>query len=58
VKLSKDRFFSGVNDNLEVVAAQTSLSTARNLYVRALAKYNVARIKLAVALGVIQGFQL
>ncbi|MGB5809749.1 MAG: TolC family protein [Polyangiales bacterium] len=58
LKLSRDRFFNGVSDNLELVASQTSLSTARNQYVRALAKYNDARIQLAVALGSIQGFTL
>ncbi|MEM8605961.1 MAG: TolC family protein [Myxococcota bacterium] len=58
LKLSRDRFFNGVSDNLELVAAQTSLATARNQYVQALAKYNDSRIKLAVAVGVIDGFQL
>ena len=58
LKLSRDRFFNGVSDNLELVAAQTSLANARNAHVRALAKYNTARIKLAVALGVIEGFEL
>ena len=58
LKLSRDRFFSGVGDNLEVVAAQAVLATSRNRNVRALAKYNNSRIKLAVAVGIIKGFQL
>jgi len=58
LKLSRDRFFSGVGDNLEVVAAQAVLATSRNRRVRALAKYNNSRIKLAVAVGIIKGFQL
>lgn len=58
LKLSRDRFFNGVSDNLELVAAQASLATARNQYVQALAKYNDSRIKLAVAVGIINGFQL
>lgn len=58
LKLSRDRFFNGVSDNLELVAAQASLATARNQHVQALAKYNDSRIKLAVAVGVIGGFQL
>ncbi|MEM7434396.1 MAG: TolC family protein [Myxococcota bacterium] len=58
LKLSKDRFFNGVSDNLELVAAQSSLANARNQLVRSLAKYNDSRIKLAVAVGVIDGFKL
>lgn len=57
LKLSRDRFFNGVSDNLELVSAQAALATARNQQIRALAKYNDARIQLAVALGIIQGFQ-
>ena len=58
LKLSKDRFFSGVSDNLELVAAQAALADSRALYTRALGRYNTARVKLAIALGIIQGFEL
>ena len=57
LKLSKDRFFTGVGDNLELVAAQTGLADAQVSYVEALAKYADARIKLAIALGNINDFK-
>jgi len=57
LELTRDRFFEGVDDNLELVKAQTTLADARDSYIQALATYNTARIELAFALGKIQDFQ-
>jgi outer membrane protein TolC len=51
LEMSRDRFKSGVADNLEVVTAQTTLADARNVQVTALAQHNAARLNLAAALG-------
>ena len=51
LEMSRDRFRSGVADNLEVVTAQTTLANARNVQVTALAQHNAARLNLAAALG-------
>ena len=51
LEMSRDRFKSGVADNLEVVTAQTSLADARDAQVKALAQHNAARLNLAAALG-------
>jgi len=58
LELARERFFAGVGDNLEVVHAQSSLATARDAYIRALADYNNARIRLATAMGTIDQFEL
>ena len=51
LEMARDRFRSGVGDNLEVVTAQTSLANARDAQVKALAQHNAARLNLAAALG-------
>ena len=48
---SRDRFSSGVTDNIEVVQAQQSLADANNAYIASLYSYNVAKISLARAIG-------
>ncbi len=57
LQLARERFFTGVGDNLEVVQAQASLANAQDAYVQALGKYNTARVKLAVAMGTTETFQ-
>ena len=49
---SRDRFASGVTDNIEVVQAQQSLADANDAYIASLYLYNVAKISLARATGV------
>jgi len=49
---SRDRFTSGVTDNIEVVQAQESLADANDAYIVSLYSYNVAKISLARAIGV------
>lgn len=49
---SRDRFRSGVTDNIEVVQAQDALATANDAYIASLYSYNVAKISLARAIGV------
>ena len=49
---SRDRFASGVTDNIEVVQAQESLADANDAYIASLYRYNAAKISLARALGV------
>ncbi len=49
---ARDRFTSGVADNLEVVQAQESVATANQSYIASLYSYNLAKISLARALGV------
>jgi outer membrane protein TolC len=49
---SRDRFSSGVTDNIEVVQAQDALATANDAYIASLYSYNVAKISLARAIGV------
>jgi outer membrane protein TolC len=49
---SRDRFASGVTDNIEVVQAQDALATATDAYIASLYSYNVAKISLARATGV------
>ena len=49
---SRDRFASGVTDNIEVVQAQESLSDANDAYISSLFRYNTTKITLARALGV------
>ena len=57
LEMARDRFKSGVGDNLEVVSAQTSLANARDAQVTALAQHNAARLNLAAALGRAEGFR-
>lgn len=49
---ARDRFTSGVADNLEVVQAQESVAAANQSYIASLYSYNLAKISLAQALGV------
>ena len=49
---SRDRFASGVTDNIEVVQAQESLADANDAYISSLYRYNNAKISLARAVGV------
>jgi outer membrane protein TolC len=57
LEMARDRFKSGVGDNLEVVSAQTSLANARDARVTALAQHNAARLNLAAALGRAEAFR-
>lgn len=49
---SRDRFSSGVTDNIEVVQAQDALAIATDAYIASLYSYNLAKISLAKATGV------
>ena len=49
---SRDRFSSGVTDNVEVVQAQDALAVANDAYIASLYSYNIAKISLARATGV------
>lgn len=48
---SRDRFASGVTDNIEVVQAQESLADANDAYIASLYRYNNAKVSLAEATG-------
>lgn len=52
LKQSRDRFNSGVTDNIEVVQAQDALATANDAYIASLYSYNLAKISLARSIGV------
>ncbi len=49
---SRDRFTSGVTDNIEVVQAQDALAVASDAYIGSLYSYNLAKISLARSTGV------
>lgn len=49
---SRDRFKSGVTDNIEVIQAQDALAIANDAYIASLYSYNLAKISLARATGV------
>src|SRR5271154_5066319 len=49
---SRDRFISGVTDNIEVVQAQDVLAIASDTYIASLYSHNLAKISLARAIGV------
>lgn len=57
LEMARDRFRSGVGDNLEVTNAQASLANARDAQVTALAGYNAARLNLAAATGRAESFR-
>lgn len=57
LEMARDRFRSGVGDNLEIVTAQAALSNARDSQITALAQYNGARLNLAAALGRAEQFR-
>src|SRR5271155_186064 len=49
---SRDRFASGVTDNIEVVQAQDVLAIATDSYIASLYSHDLAKISLARAIGV------
>jgi outer membrane protein TolC len=49
---SRDRFASGVTDNIEVVQAQDALAIASDAYIASVYSHNLAKISLARATGV------
>jgi outer membrane protein TolC len=49
---SRDRFSSGVTDNIEVIQAQDALAIANDAYIASLYSYNLAKVSLARATGV------
>jgi len=49
---AQDRFGAGVTDNIEVVQAQESVSTADQAYISSLYAYNIAKVQLARAVGI------
>jgi len=49
---SRDRFISGVTDNIEVVQAQDALAVANDAYIASLYSHNLAKISLARATGI------
>ena len=49
---SRDRFSSGVTDNIEVVQAQDAVAIATDAYIASVYSYNIAKISLARATGV------
>ncbi|MDD5657184.1 MAG: TolC family protein [Elusimicrobia bacterium] len=51
LSMSRDRFAAGVADNLELLEAQTALTRARDTRIFALARYQNARVNLALGLG-------
>ena len=51
LKLAEDRFRHGVTDNIEVITAQSSLQSAQDDHILALARHADARMALARALG-------
>jgi outer membrane protein TolC len=48
---SRDRFFAGVTDNLEVVQAQEALASAHESLISSLYQHNLAKVSFARALG-------
>ncbi len=49
---SRDRFLSGVTDNIEVVQAQDALAIVSDAYIASLYSYNLSKISLARSTGV------
>lgn len=55
---ARDRFASGVTDNIEVIQAQESVAAAEDSYITSLYSYNIAKISLAKAIGIAEsGFE-
>jgi outer membrane protein TolC len=48
---SRDRFFAGVTDNLEVVQAQEAAATAHEQLISSLYSHNLAKVSFARAIG-------
>lgn len=49
---AQDRFGAGVTDNIEVVQAQESVSSADQAYISSLYTFNIAKVQLARAVGI------
>jgi outer membrane protein TolC len=49
---AQDRFGAGVTDNIEVVQAQESVSSADQAYISSLYSFNIAKVQLARAMGI------
>ncbi|HEV7967427.1 MAG TPA: TolC family protein [Candidatus Acidoferrales bacterium] len=49
---AQDRFAAGVTDNIEVVQAQESVSSADQAYISRLYAFNLAKVQLARAVGI------
>jgi outer membrane protein TolC len=49
-----DRVNAGVDDNLPLVTAQTALASAENNQVESLYRYNLSKLALARAAGVLE----
>jgi len=58
LKQARDQYRNGTRDNIAVVNAQSSLASARQQRVRALADYTRARIQRAAALGLARHFRI
>ena len=54
IDLAADRFQQGVTDNVEVVAAQSSLAEAIDRRIEALFAFNIAEAQLSRAAGLVQ----
>jgi outer membrane protein TolC len=52
---SRDRFSSGVADNLEVVQAQEAFAGANETYISSVFFYNLSKLSLARSIGVAEG---
>lgn len=57
LQFAKDRFSAGVGDNIQVLNAQTALERSLDDQVNAFARYDIARVNLAAALGHVQEFK-
>lgn len=55
---AQDRFRAGVADNLEVVQAQETVASANQSYIASSYSFNVAKLSLAFAMGVVDGAAL
>ena len=49
---ARDRFKSGVTDNIEVIQAQEAVASADEAYITSLYQYNLAKVALARAVGI------
>ena len=58
MEMAKDRYSSGVGDNIQVITAQNALAQAQDDRINALATFTAARINLGMAMGHGRTFQL
>lgn len=58
MQMARDRYASGVGDNIQVITAQNVLAQAQDDRINALATYTAARINLEMAMGRAQSFKL